>query len=125
MADDITRPGSPDTAAGPHPWHMTLEQAQAAGLEPGRASALLFSHGSMQVRYYAPRLTDPQQPHDQDELYIVADGYGWFVNGDRRHPFAPGDVLFVPAGQAHRFEDFTEGFGVWVVFYRPDGGEGP
>ncbi len=49
----------------------------------------------------------------------------WFVNEDRRHPFSVGDVLFVPAGVAHRFEDFSDDFGTWVVFYGPEGGERP
>ena len=33
------------------------------------------------------------------------------------------DVLFVPAGIVHRFEQFTDDFKVWVIFYGPDGGE--
>jgi hypothetical protein len=33
--------------------------------------------------------------------------------------------LFVPAGQIHRFENFSSDFAVWVVFYGPEGGEPP
>ena len=32
-------------------------------------------------------------------------------------------LLFVPAGMEHRFEDLSEDFGTWVVFYGPAGGE--
>ena len=67
--------------------------------------------------------TDPQQPHTRDELYVVVAGSGRFVNGDERHAFEPGDVLFVPAGVVHRFEEFTDDLVVWVVFYGPEGGE--
>jgi mannose-6-phosphate isomerase-like protein (cupin superfamily) len=45
------------------------------------------------------------------------------VNGDARFRFGPGDVLFVPAGVEHRFEDFSDDFVTWVVFYGPEGGE--
>jgi hypothetical protein len=57
------------------------------------------------------------------ELYVIARGSGTFVNGDGRHPFSSGDVLFVPAGASHRFEDFTDDFATWVIFYGPEGGE--
>ena len=108
---------------GDFPWHITLTQAIAAPLAPGARSALLLRHGTMAVRYYAPRGHDPQSPHDQDELYIVAQGHGTFLNAGRRQPFGPGDVLFAPAGAEHRFEDFSDDFGTWVVFYGPQGGE--
>jgi hypothetical protein len=29
------------------------------------------------------------------------------------------------AGKPHRFEDFTDDFGTWVIFYGPEGGERP
>lgn len=38
-------------------------------------------------------------------------------------PCGPHDVRFVPAGVVHRFEEFTDDFAVWVVFYGPEGGE--
>lgn len=53
----------------------------------------------------------------------MARGSGWFVNGPERERFGPGDLLFVPAGVAHRFEDFTDDLVVWVMFYGPEGGE--
>jgi quercetin dioxygenase-like cupin family protein len=55
----------------------------------------------------------------------VAQGSGFFRNGESRHRFVPGDLLFVPAGVIHRFEDFTDDLAVWVLFYGPEGGEAP
>jgi mannose-6-phosphate isomerase-like protein (cupin superfamily) len=80
-------------------------------------------HGTMRVGVYAPVGHDPQQPHTQDELYIVIRGRGTFVKDTDRRPFGPGDVIFVEAGVPHRFEDFTPEFATWVVFWGPEGGE--
>lgn len=106
-------------------WRTTLEQAAARPIPEGQRSVEMMSHESMQVKFYAPRGTDEQTPHTRDELYVVARGSGTFVSGDRRHPFGAGDVLFVPAGVEHRFEDFTDDFATWVIFYGPEGGEKP
>jgi mannose-6-phosphate isomerase-like protein (cupin superfamily) len=84
---------------------------------------ILLRHGTMTLGLYAPRGSDPQKPHTRDELYVVMRGSGWFRNGDERHRFAPGDVLFVPARVEHRFEEFTDDLALWVVFYGPEGGE--
>ena len=89
----------------------------------GERFAEVLGYGTMQVEVYAPRGHDPQAPHTRDELYVVVEGSGEFVNGPERHPFGPGDVLFVPAGVEHRFEDFTDDLMVWVIFYGPEGGE--
>lgn len=100
--------------------------AEAMELLPGPGGerfAKVLEHGSMEVEVYAPRGTDPQKPHTRDELYVVVAGTGEFVNGVERHPSGPGDVLFVPAGVEHRFENFTDDFVVWVIFYGPEGGE--
>ena len=90
---------------------------------PGSLAADIFAHGTLSLEYYAPRVTDPQGPHERDELYCIASGSGWFCNGDVRHRFETGDALFVPAGAKHRFEDFSDDFGAWVIFYGPVGGE--
>ena len=83
----------------------------------------LFRHGTLSVELYAPRDHDPQSPHTLDEVYVVVQGSGQFRNGDARHPFGPGDLLFVPAGVVHRFENFSDDLAVWVIFYGPEGGE--
>lgn len=86
-------------------------------------SASLFSHGTLEVKVYAPRGRDPQTPHDRDEIYVVLRGEGLFFDGEERRPFAAGDLLFAPAGSVHRFEDFSDDFATWVLFYGPEGGE--
>jgi mannose-6-phosphate isomerase-like protein (cupin superfamily) len=106
--------------------HLTL--ADALGRLPGPAGERyveLFLHGTMSIELYAPRGDDPQTPHTKDEVYVVVQGSGQFRNGDTRHAFGTGDVLFVPAGVTHRFEEFTDDLAVWVIFYGPEGGERP
>ena len=114
----------------PQRHHATVAQARAHIPGPpaknwpdGTPFATLLAHGTMSVEYYAPVGTDPQQPHEQDELYFIDRGSGVFMLGDAELPFAPGDCLFVPAGVRHRFKSFSAGFGAWVVFWGPQGGE--
>jgi len=89
----------------------------------GERFATVFRHGSLEIEIYAPRGTDPQNPHTRDELYIVASGSGEFVCGETRQPFGPTDILFAAAGVTHRFENFSNDLTVWVMFYGPEGGE--
>ncbi|HEV8611855.1 MAG TPA: cupin domain-containing protein [Gemmatimonadales bacterium] len=106
---------------------LTLAEALARlpGPVVGERFVELFRHGSLAIELYAPRGADSQSPHRRDELYVVVAGSGTFLNGSTRHPFGPGDLLFVPAGRPHRFEDFSDDLAVWVIFYGPDGGELP
>lgn len=97
-----------------------LNMLPTAGGEP---FVNLLNHGTLEIEMYAPKGQDPQQPHEKDEVYVIASGSGWFVNGESRHQFEAGQVLFVPAGVVHRFEDFTDDFATWVIFYGPLGGE--
>jgi mannose-6-phosphate isomerase-like protein (cupin superfamily) len=85
--------------------------------------AIALEHGSLEVGVYAPRGEDPQSPHTRDELYVVVHGRGLFRRGEALAPFGPGDLLFVAAGETHRFERFSDDFAAWVIFYGPEGGE--
>jgi len=103
---------------------ITMQEALARLPGPGgKRFASLYEHGTLEVEVYAPRGTDPQQPHTRDEVYVVIEGRGMFVDGNERYPFGRGDFLFVPAGVVHRFEDFSDDLAVWVLFYGPEGGE--
>ncbi|MBK0378950.1 cupin domain-containing protein [Mucilaginibacter segetis] len=86
--------------------------------------AQVMKHGNMSVEIYRPDGIDKQTPHLQDEIYVIMSGTGDFSNDGKRTIFNPGDLLFVPAGIEHRFENFTDDFATWVIFYGPLGGEG-
>jgi mannose-6-phosphate isomerase-like protein (cupin superfamily) len=110
----------------------TASAAELLARLPGRVSAQwpqgerfvqALAHGSMSVELYAPTGTDPQSPHQLDELYFVISGTGDFVCGQERTRFAPNTVLFAPAGEVHRFENFSADFTSWAVFWGPSGGE--
>lgn len=83
----------------------------------------LFEHGTLSIEIYQPDKIDKQQPHEQDEVYVIVSGSGTFYNDGQSVSFSPGDLLFVKAGKEHRFENFTEDFSTWVIFYGPKGGE--
>jgi mannose-6-phosphate isomerase-like protein (cupin superfamily) len=104
--------------------HVSLSEALRKGPPPpGNLAVPIFSHGSLAVELYTPVDRDPQKPHTRDEIYFVTRGSGLFFDGERRHSVEPGSFLFVPAGQVHRFENFSTDFTVWVAFYGPEGGE--
>jgi mannose-6-phosphate isomerase-like protein (cupin superfamily) len=106
--------------------HFTVDDLSSRLPGPqGERFAVAFERGTLSIELYAPRGRDGQKPHTRDEVYVVIAGRGFFVNGGMRDAFAPGDVLFVPAGVEHRFEFFTDDLVVWVIFYGPDGGERP
>jgi mannose-6-phosphate isomerase-like protein (cupin superfamily) len=98
---------------------LSLAAALALPLPEGRRSSEVFFDGDLEIRLYAPKGHDPQTPHDRDELYIVASGQGKFHAGTAVYAFTPGTLLFVGAHETHRFEDFSDDFAVWVVFYGP------
>ncbi|MFZ2503703.1 MAG: cupin domain-containing protein [Nocardioides sp.] len=102
-----------------------LDEASAA-IPAGEGQprfAELLRHGSMSVELYAPQGRDLQEPHAQDELYIVATGSAALRIGETIEPLAAGSVAFVRAGEDHRFEEFSADFSTWVVFWGPPGGE--
>ncbi|HTZ61327.1 MAG TPA: cupin domain-containing protein [Thermoplasmata archaeon] len=64
---------------------------------------------------------DRQSPHTEDEIYYVVRGHGTLRHGNEESPANPGDVLFVPAREAHRFHSITEELVLLVVFAPPEG----
>ncbi|MBI1777330.1 MAG: cupin domain-containing protein [Proteobacteria bacterium] len=109
-----------------HGFRVGVEEVLARiELAAGIRSATAFRHGTLELKLYAPKQQDPQQPHTRDEVYVVVSGNSRFVHGEAVDLVEPGDILFVPAGMAHRFEDFTHDLVLWVIFYGPEGGEQP
>jgi mannose-6-phosphate isomerase-like protein (cupin superfamily) len=106
-----------------------LPLAASARYPHGTPFVQALSSGSMRVELFAPASAqlgaDIQQPHAQDELYVVQRGSSSFWLDGRSLQVKAGDVLLVPAGKPHRFEHFSDDFVTWVVFYGPPGGEAP
>jgi len=98
---------------------MTPAGAAALPLPPGRLSSVAFAGDGIEVRYYRPQDVDNQSPHDRDEFYFVISGEGTFERNGEPVSFAPGDMLFAAAGEAHRFSRFSPDFATWVLFYGP------
>jgi len=107
--------------------HQALKRLPGEPSDLYRAGApfvAMMAGGSMSAEVFAPRDQDRQQPHSQDELYFIHCGTAQLVIGSQRYDCASGDAFFVAAGVEHRFEDFSDDFVTWVVFYGADGGEG-
>ena len=60
---------------------------------------------------------DRQQPHDDDEIYIVLEGNGVLDVDGAKVELREGHALFVPAGAEHRFSGY-EHLSLLVIFER-------
>ena len=65
--------------------------------------------------------TDDQEPHTEDEIYVVTAGRAIFEAGLDRVAVGPRSVLYVPAGEVHRFADVTEDLAAIVLFAPAEG----
>jgi len=105
-------------------FHISIEQAiQQLEKEEQNRFTVLMKHGTMSIEYYAPKNADMETPHKQDEIYVIASGHSAFFRNGERVQCKTGDILFVPAQMEHRFENFSDDFATWVIFYGADGGE--
>src|SRR5262245_27621386 len=67
--------------------------------------------------------TDKQKPHNEDEIYYVLSGSARVklrdATGEEQDlAITPGDVIFVPARQEHRFHSISEELSL-LVFFAP------
>lgn len=109
-----------------------MESIGAAGrwAEPDGTGATYveqFRRPDLSVGTYSLRVgaIDPQSPHTEDEVYVVTAGRAQLTSGDRTVPAAAGDVLFVPAGEPHRFHDIVEDLALLVFFGPAYGSRAP
>lgn len=98
-------------------FHLTIEKAKDALSKEQSPFVVLMKNKSMSVEYFAPKRIDTQTPHGQDELYVITSGTSEFVRENDTVNCKAGDVLSVPEGMAHRFQNFSDDFATWVIFY--------
>jgi mannose-6-phosphate isomerase-like protein (cupin superfamily) len=88
--------------------------------EAGGGYQIVHESPGLEVGVYVLVAPEPdrQQPHEDDELYVVLDGRGMLEVEGMSTPLAEGQALFVEAGADHRFTGY-EGLSVLVIFTRP------
>jgi mannose-6-phosphate isomerase-like protein (cupin superfamily) len=60
---------------------------------------------------------DRQQPHEDDEIYVVLEGSGTLDVEGKQVELREGHAVFVPAGAEHRFSGYEQ-LSVLVIFER-------
>jgi mannose-6-phosphate isomerase-like protein (cupin superfamily) len=72
----------------------------------------------MSAGLYALRAdsTDPQTPHNEDEIYYVIKGRASIDIAGTIHRIEPGSVIFVAKNVDHRFRNIEEDLEVLVLF---------
>lgn len=76
-----------------------------------------FGKNGVKLVFFAPKDTDYQTSHDEDEFYFIARGSGKLVIAEENFEFRAGDVFFVPAKVPHHFEEFSNDFATWAIFF--------
>jgi mannose-6-phosphate isomerase-like protein (cupin superfamily) len=64
---------------------------------------------------------DTQEPHSEDEIYVVLRGRGALATDDATADVVPGSVIYVPAGESHHFVHVVEDLTVLVLFAPAEG----
>jgi mannose-6-phosphate isomerase-like protein (cupin superfamily) len=64
---------------------------------------------------------DEQVPHTEDEVYVVTAGQARLVAGNESLRLGPGSVVYVAAGEVHRFTDVTADLAALVLFAPAEG----
>ena len=64
---------------------------------------------------------DGQVPHTEDEIYVVTAGRAVLQAAEDGAVVGPGSVIYVAAGEEHRFSDVTEDFAAIVLFAPAEG----
>ena len=114
----------PAIPGGAHPMNLpahafAIEQVRQR-LEAGNGGyEVVHSSPGLEVGVYvlvAPE-PDKQQPHADDEVYVVLEGSGVLNVEGEAIPVSQGQAIFVPAGADHQFTAY-EGLSVLVIFAR-------
>ena len=92
--------------------------------EAGGGYEIVHESTGLEVGVYVLVAPEPdrQQPHEDDELYVVLEGSGVLNVEGEAIPVAEGQSVFVPAGAVHQFTAY-EGLSVLVIFARASAGE--
>lgn len=88
--------------------------------EAGGGYEIVHESPGLEIGVYVLVAPEPdrQQPHADDEVYVVLEGRGELTIEGESVEVSEGKAVFVPAGADHQFAGY-EGLSVLVVFARP------
>jgi mannose-6-phosphate isomerase-like protein (cupin superfamily) len=101
--------------------HLFDVQAAKRRLEEGTGGyEIVHASPGLEVGVYVLVAPEPdrQQPHEDDEVYIVLEGTGTLQVEDEEIDLAEGQAMFVAAHAEHRFTAY-ERLSLLVIFTRP------
>jgi mannose-6-phosphate isomerase-like protein (cupin superfamily) len=109
----------PDTGRGTalppaHPFDIEGAKARLAGRG---GYEVVHASAGLEIGVYAlvaPE-ADRQQPHEDDEVYVVLEGRGTLEVEGTQVELREGHAVFVPAGADHRFSGYEQ-LVVLVIF---------
>ena len=93
-------------------------QKAAAEAGPGYLEFLRVPDLSMGLYSLEAGSKDPQQPHNEDEVYWVLKGRAKLQVGEESLDVAEGAIIYVPAQAPHKFFAIREDLQV-LVFFAP------
>ena len=102
-----------------HPHAFEVEQVRARLEAANGGYEVVHASPGLEVGVYvlvAPE-PDKQQPHADDEVYVVLEGRGVLTVEGEAIPVTEGQAIFVPAGADHKFTGY-EGLSVLAIFAR-------
>jgi mannose-6-phosphate isomerase-like protein (cupin superfamily) len=108
----------------PHPAHaFDVDATRQSLVERGGGYEVVHTSPGLEIGVYVLVAPEPdrQQPHDEDEVYIVLEGSGVLDVEGIQTPLEEGMALFVPARAEHRFAAY-EHLALLVVFNGPHSG---
>ncbi|MDQ6788491.1 MAG: cupin domain-containing protein [Acidobacteriota bacterium] len=76
-----------------------------------------FRKKRISLVFFAPKEKDYQTFHDEDEFYFIVRGTGELIIDNEKFSCIVGDAFFVAANVKHHFENFTEDFAAWAIFF--------
>ena len=102
------------TLSSTHPFDIAAARARLA--DKGGYEIVHASDG-VEIGVYVLVAPEPdrQQPHEDDEVYVVLDGSGTLEIEGSSVDLHVGNAVFVPAGAEHRFVGYEQ-LAVLVIF---------
>jgi mannose-6-phosphate isomerase-like protein (cupin superfamily) len=112
----------PDRGAGsplPPAHPFDIEGARRLLAEAGGGYQIMHSSPGLELGVYVLVAPEPdrQQPHADDEVYVVLQGTGVLEVEGKAVELREGHAVFVPAGADHRFTAYEQ-LSVLVIFER-------